>query len=170
MGEKIKSSGQTREFSTGAHRDSLVEQKGMPSILPLDVIANVLGEDEVVMHIWEFMRTQEIVHIEHAIAAAIQYGIQGNDWENQYLAMLDVSFHYEDGGKKYGYGNWTYGMPIEVFLDSGLRHYLKWVGGMTDEPHHRATIWNLANLAWTWEHVPEAKKKFAEWLQNTWHN
>ena len=164
----IKNSGEMREFETGAHRDSNTGiQKGRPDILPLDVVAKVL-DNKAIDEIWQFVRTQDTQHVINAIRII---GEAEPDWKNSTaLAMWDTSFHYEDGGKKYDFGNWTYGMPIQVFLDSGLRHYLKHLGGEKDEPHHRATLWNFMNLVWTWEHVPNAKKEFAEYVAKVWHN
>jgi hypothetical protein len=49
----------------------------------------------------------------------------------------------EDGCQKYGDRNWEKGIPICRYLDSAMRHTLKYLGGMTDEPHLVAACWNL---------------------------
>ena len=46
-------------------------------------------------------------------------------------------------------------MPCWVFLDCGVRHYLKWRRGDNDEPHDRAFLWNMLGLAWTIKNLPE---------------
>ena len=162
----IKDSGEKREFETGAHRDGGVEDKAMPIALPMDVVAEVM-DDDVLREIGQFVRDHDTAHVIRAIRLICE---KCPEWENMPLAMMDVSFHYKEGGKKYGLGNWTYGMPIEVYFESGMRHYLKWLGGMTDEPHHRAAVWNLLNLVWTWEHVPNSKEEFAKRMAEIWHN
>lgn len=165
---EVKSSGEMREFSTGAHRDSnSAIQKGRTDVLPLDVVARVL-DNEAIKELWEFVRTFDTDHVIKAIRII---GKSEPKWDNALgIAMWDASFQYEDGGNKYGFGNWTYGMPVEVLLDSAVRHYLKHLGGMTDEPHHRAVMWNLLNLVWTMEHVPNAKEDFMRFVADIWHN
>ena len=52
--------------------------------------------------------------------------------------MLEVSIHFEEGAKKYGDNNWRKGIPAYCYIDSAVRHYLKWIRGDNDEPHDRA--------------------------------
>jgi hypothetical protein len=66
-----------------------------------------------------------------------------------------VSKHFEEGCKKYGERNWQKGIPTHCYIDSAVRHYLKWLRGDTDEPHDRAFAWNLLCCIWTCEHMPE---------------
>lgn len=164
----IKDSGEMREFETGAHRDSnSAVQKGRPDILPLDVVSRVMNDD-VLKEMWAFIREQNTDHVISAIRMICE---KCPEWENNVsLAMWDTSFLYEDGGKKYGFGNWTHGMPVQVYLDSGLRHYLKWRAGITDEPHHRAAVWNFLNLVWTYEHIEGSKEEFQKYVTEVWHN
>ena len=70
-------------------------------------------------------------------------------------AMLEVSVHFEDGAKKYGERNWEKGLPVDCFLNSAIRHYLKWVDGWNDEPHDRAIVWNLLCMWWTAENITD---------------
>ena len=70
-------------------------------------------------------------------------------------AMLEVSKHFEAGCQKYGERNWEKGIPEHCYIDSAIRHYLKWRDGWTDEPHDRAVIWNLICLWWTHENITE---------------
>lgn len=69
--------------------------------------------------------------------------------------MMQVSKHYEEGANKYGPDNWKNGMPLHVYIDSGLRHLLKANSEMYDEPHIRATVWNLMGYLYTKENKPE---------------
>ena len=47
------------------------------------------------------------------------------------------------------------GIPLSRFVDSGVRHYLKWLRGDKDEPHDRAFCWNILCCIWTCIHKPE---------------
>src|SRR5690606_32983426 len=53
------------------------------------------------------------------------------------------------GSKKYGDRNWELGQPLSRFLDSALRHLVKGLLGMEDEPHFEAAEWNIAGLIQT---------------------
>jgi hypothetical protein len=68
---------------------------------------------------------------------------------------LDVAKQYEDGAKKYESRNWEKGQPLHVYIDSGVRHYLKFKVGLTDEPHLRAFVWNILGAIWTHINKPE---------------
>lgn len=58
-------------------------------------------------------------------------------------AILRLARHFEAGARKYGERNWEKGIPIKSFIDSGLRHILKYMQGMDDEDHLVAAAWNL---------------------------
>ena len=70
-------------------------------------------------------------------------------------AMLELSMHYKEGAKKYAERNWEKGIPVHCYIDSTVRHLLKWYGGWDDEPHDRAVLWNLFGLIWTLINKPE---------------
>lgn len=69
--------------------------------------------------------------------------------------LLRLAKHYERGAERYGEYNWQKGIPCHSFVDSALRHMLKYMDGWTDEDHLIAAIWNLCGLAWTEEKLPE---------------
>lgn len=69
--------------------------------------------------------------------------------------LLRLSKHYERGAERFGPYNWQKGIPCHSFVDSALRHMLKYMDGWTDEDHLIAAIWNLCGLAWTEEKLPE---------------
>ena len=54
--------------------------------------------------------------------------------------------------------NWEKGLPEYCYIDSAIRHYLKWMDGQDDEPHDRAVLWNLMCLWWTHENITTADK------------
>ena len=69
--------------------------------------------------------------------------------------LLRLAKHYERGAERFGPYNWKQGIPCHSFVDSALRHMLKYMDGWTDEDHLIAAIWNLCGLAWTEEKLPE---------------
>ena len=72
-------------------------------------------------------------------------------WE----AILRLSKHYEDGAKKYDERNWEKGIQLHCYIDSGVRHYIKYCRGDVDEPHDRAFLWNMLGALWTQKNKPE---------------
>jgi len=58
-------------------------------------------------------------------------------------AILRLAKHFENGCKKYGDRNWEKGIPINCFIDSAIRHTMKYMIGQTDEDHLVAAAWNL---------------------------
>ena len=69
--------------------------------------------------------------------------------------LLEVAKHFEDGALKYGDDNWRKGIPVRCYIDSSIRHYLKFLRGDQDEPHDRAFCWNILCCIWTCKHHPE---------------
>ena len=150
----IKDSGERREFDTGAVRD-IQEGKGRCDLLPLDVIADIYqyayGECEeakIVASIYNFTATKEVRYLMIALSEFSRYEF----WEDIYL---EVSKHFEEGAKKYGEHNWQKGIPTKCYIDSAVRHYLKWLRGDKDEPHDRAFVWNIMCCIWTCQNKPE---------------
>ena len=153
LGPVIKDSGERREFETGAVRD-IQEGKGRCDLLPLmqvaELIASMTTPDVVISDLAQYQRTKNAVYLFDAIKAfSAKCG-----WSIE-TAMLEVSKHFEQGCRKYGERNWEKGIPEHCYIDSAVRHYLKWLDGMTDEPHDRAVIWNLMCLWWTHENITE---------------
>ena len=146
---RIKDSGSTTEFETGAHRDAR-EGKGRCDLLPLEVVSRYIGEDgldPVLDSILDFQKTYDTKHLYNAIAY-----FDDVCWDNCYTMCLEVSKHYEEGANKYGADNWKNGMPNYIYIDSAIRHYLKWLRGDNDEPHDRAFVWNLMCCIWEVDH------------------
>ena len=146
----IKDSGNRREFETGAVRD-IQEGKGRCDLLPLGVVAtSVLERDAVVAYIDDFTTSGNTTNLNWALG---QFCIN-RGWDS-YTMLLEVSKHFEEGAKKYGEFNWQKGIPTHCYIDSAVRHYLKWLRGDEDEPHDKAFCWNLMCCIWTCIHKPE---------------
>jgi len=70
-------------------------------------------------------------------------------------AMFEVAKVFEEGAKKYATRNWEKGIPLSRFLDSGLRHALKYLRGDRDEPHDAMASWNFLCLIETRMRIEE---------------
>lgn len=70
-------------------------------------------------------------------------------------ALVRLSKHFENGALKYDERNWEKGIPIHSYIDSALRHLMKYLDGMTDEDHLCAATWNCMCAMWTEEKKPE---------------
>lgn len=156
----IKDSGNRREFKTGAVRD-IQDGKGRCDLLPLDVIAD--HTNNVVLYwIAEFQKSNDPQHLWNALEL-FQYGAwnMGTVSTSQRMAntLLEVSKHFEEGAKKYGEYNWQKGIPVHCYIDSAVRHYLKWLRGDEDEPHDRAFVWNILCCIWTLKHIGEGEER-----------
>lgn len=155
---ELKDSGNRRKFGTGAVRD-IQEGKGRCDLMPLDVIGRFYCTCDYISHdrptdifecLDEFKVTGHTAHLYKAIWKFIE-----DVYPDPETAFLELSKHFEDGAKKYGDNNWQKGIPVSAYMDSGPRHYLKWLRGDDDEPHDRAFMWNIVCCIWTMEHKPE---------------
>lgn len=63
--------------------------------------------------------------------------------------VMRQALQMERGAAKYSARNWEKGMPLSVFLNSGIGHILAHLQGFDDEPHIDAAIWNFSCLAET---------------------
>ncbi len=144
----IKDSGERREFSTGAVRD-IQEGKGRCDLLPLGVVA-VYMPDGLVQSLANFMSEGDVRFLEDSLNNFRGYC----QWDKATM-LLEVSKHFEEGAKKYGEYNWQKGIPTHCYIDSAVRHYLKWLRGDKDEPHDRAFCWNILCCIWTCQNKPE---------------
>lgn len=145
---ELKDSGKRREFSTGAVRD-VADGKGRCDLLPLAQVSAVICSPTL-LQINSFVSHSDDLNL----ATSILEFCKEREWD-YCTAMLEVSIHYEDGARKYAERNWEIGIPVHCFIDSAVRHYLKWRRGDGDEPHDRAVLWNLLGAWWTMENHPE---------------
>lgn len=148
---KILDSGQRREFDTGAVRD-IQEGKGRCDLLPLSVVCPLMERQEyanILYHINEYLEAG----YSESLYASLHLFAQCKGWSIPTMIM-EVSKHYEEGALKYGEYNWQKGIPLHCYIDSAVRHFLKFVDGRDDEPHDRAFVWNLLCALWTQTNKP----------------
>lgn len=154
----IKDSGERRKFDTGAVRD-ICEGKGRCDLMPLDVVSFYYAQSEYVndlshpvslvfFHLNNFKRDGDIQYLRKAIEAS-------KIFVDDQTMFLEVAKHFEEGAVKYGDNNWQKGIPVHCYIDSAVRHYLKFLRGDNDEPHDRAFVWNIMCCIWTCYHKPE---------------
>ena len=151
----IKDSGERREFDTGAVRD-IQEGKGRCDLMPLDVLAECYHREfpdaatgDVFEDLHKFTQNGDVSNLYVVLA-------RREPFDDSFSGMfLEVAIHFEEGCKKYGENNWQKGIPVRCYIDSAVRHYLKWLRGDMDEPHDRAFCWNILCAIWTCKHKPE---------------
>lgn len=143
----IKDSGNRRTFDTGAVRD-IDDQKGRPTLMPLRVVARLLceysGGDYIFYQIAAFTEDTDTAHLYCALRKFATLAYEGQ----LETMILETAKHFEEGAKKYGDHNWQKGIPVNCYLDSAIRHYLKFQRGDDDEPHDRAFVWNIMCCIW----------------------
>ena len=167
---EIKDSGNRREFSTGAVRD-MAEGKGRCDLLPLDVISDLFVELKcekyervnIILNYlnsaleiwkgellsWDSNRMDCVVDF---LYDALKEFFKQSDFADIPTMVLELSVHFEQGAIKYTEDNWKRGIPVNCYIDSAIRHYLKWLRGDTDERHDRAFVWNIVCCIWEVEH------------------
>lgn len=153
----IKDSGERTEFASGAVRD-IQKGKGRCDLMPLDLVSDMymiqFGRDchqQVIFgQLFMFTHSGDRIHLHDVLGVAAD-----KMFSDPQTMLLEVSKHFEEGAEKYGENNWQKGLPVKCYINSAVRHYLKWLRGDTDEPHDRAFCWNILCAIWTCKHKPE---------------
>lgn len=152
LGWTIKDSGDRTEFATGAVRD-MREGKGRCDLMPLEVVAEYIRRgisnpknEERYWFFEDIARFQATNNTDFLYCAMAVF--EPSAFEYTSTMLLEVAKHFEEGAKKYGENNWQKGIPTYCYIDSAVRHYLKWLDGQTDERHDRAVMWNLMCCIW----------------------
>ena len=153
---KILDSGNRRQFETGAVRD-IQEGKGRCDLLPLDVVAeyfNASSNCKEYSYVFDYINAFQTTGDTDSLIVVLGKFTEDH-WGEGKTMLLEVSKHFEEGTKKYGENNWQKGIPVRCYIDSAVRHYLKFLRGDKDEPHSRAFVWNILCAIWTCKHKPE---------------
>ena len=143
----IVDSGNRTLFESGAVRETQ-EGKGRCDLMPLQVISNVIGGFDILYYLSRFQETENTLELYKALECCSKL------FRNKADMCLELAIHFEEGCKKYGERNWEKGIPVERYIDSAVRHYLKYLRGDNDERHDRALVWNICCLIWTVDYKP----------------
>lgn len=151
---KIKDSGERTEFDSGAVRD-IQKGKGRCDLLPLDIITYLYDSPATIIfhYINDFIQTGDETHLIDLLKNREYTNILG--FNGTPSMLLELAKHYEQGAEKYSENNWKKGIPVSSYIDSAIRHYLKYLADFIDEPHNRAFVWNIVGAIWTCIHLPE---------------
>jgi len=72
-----------------------------------------------------------------------------------YETLLRLAWHFTNGAKKYGEGNWKKAIEpeqIKEYMKAANRHLEQWKNGQTDEDHASACITNIMMYEWLTHH------------------
>lgn len=167
---EILDSGNRRKFNSGAVRD-IDEGKGRCDLMPIGIIADTLDyfeanrvdlegrgmpTDATILHdIDQFIQTTDTQYLFNAIIDFTCISTLNSFSYSSFASeMLDLALHYEQGCLKYGERNWEKGIPLHCYIDSGVRHFLKYIRNDDDERHDRAFLWNMLGAIWTYKNKP----------------
>lgn len=157
----ILDSGDRTEFESGAVRD-MRKGKGRCDLMPLDVVGEYT-HDIIFHELNHFQKYSDVNCLYRCLDHFEKHWDDGEKKESEEAIhmqrrstmLLEVAKHFEDGAVKYGDNNWRKGIPVKFYIDSAIRHYLKFLRGDQDEPHDRAFCWNILCAIWTCKHHPE---------------
>ena len=169
---KLADSGDRTKFTNGAVRE--LGGKGRCDLIPPSIyrrfIEKVADPNKknaayILNDILLFMETKNVKHIAHGIQKVLfELNIDKDPWASTCIqnaeGLLELAKHFEDGAVKYEERNWERGLPIGSYIDSALRHTLKYIAGWNDEPHLKAIGWNLICLYSTINTKPEALNEY----------
>lgn len=146
----IKDSGDRTQFESGAVRD-MRTGKGRFDLVSLEVVANYyeryskkISSHTIFNNLKNFMEHKDTYWLYLALSNFKKLGAFADDE----TMFLEVAKHFEEGAAKYGPDNWKRGIPTWCYIDSAVRHYIKWLRGDTDEFHNRAFVWNVMCCIW----------------------
>ena len=118
-------------------------------MLPLLPIYNML-RDDILFCVNQFEDSGDPKYL---LEAVLQFSTEFDN--SVYTMLLEVSIHFEQGAQKYVENNWQKGIPVHCYIDSAIRHYLKYKRGDDDERHDRAFVWNILCAIWTCKEMPQ---------------
>ena len=149
----IKDSGSRTEFESGAVRD-IQKGKGRCDLLPLETVARIYWDNkDYTSLVFSYLSDFVLSGNEKLLLDVLKAFCKVSGWTMETL-LLEASIHFEEGAEKYSPDNWKKGIPARNYINSGVRHFLKYLRGDDDERHDRAFVWNIICCWWTCEKKP----------------
>lgn len=154
----IRDSGKRTQFETGSLKE-IVVGRGRYDLLPLSTLSRFTEYEEVSIVLAQIDKAlhadsidDKIDSLDSALRAMIKQ-FTGQPYIEG--VIHDLAVLYEAGAIKYAERDWEKGRPMEVFIDSTLRHFFQALNGQTDEDHKTAAMWNLLGCIDTIIRLPE---------------
>lgn len=156
--------GAIRNTKDGKGRYDLIPMEPMTSIMKAYRDKNFIAEIDAIANEDAFIVTLYNYAINRKFAYAIillslgcdMHGIRWHVYSDEigenFASMIEyLAEHFEKGAKIYGEHNCEKGIPLESFIDSGLRHMTQCINvtGDREENHWIAAIWNFWMAEWT---------------------
>jgi hypothetical protein len=170
---KIKVDGTPQTYGEGATRNSK-EGKGRYDLIPTEPMMSIMvayndtaflreieavrSADAMIMLLYNHAMRREFAYV--IILLSLSHDI--NEFGDRYYhtskigscisgMMEELAHHFEKGALIYGEHNCEKGIPIDSFIDSGMRHMAQFINvtGDREENHWIAAIWNFWMAEWT---------------------
>ena len=120
---------------------------GRCDLMPFYIISRIFNEDyelkEIFNDIDMFESTGDVTYLYHILNLFID-----KHFENPYTASLDLSIYYELYDKNND-TDWHIDITISTFINSAIKHLLKFYRGDSNERHDVAFLWNIIGAIWT---------------------
>ena len=169
---EIKQTGEPVTYGDGAIRNTK-EGKGRYDLIPMEPMTSIMNayhdknfiaeidaianEDAFIVTLYKYAFNRKFAYV--IILLSLGNDIHGcgfhifsdeiGEW---FASMIEyLAEHFEKGAKIYGEHNCEKGIPLESFIDSGLRHMTQYINvtGDREENHWIAAIWNFWMAEWT---------------------
>lgn len=137
-------------------------ENGRCDLLPLREMSPVfLGNQpvtDILCHLGDYVYDGKTSHLNKVLT--LFYGVENypdpeDGFKVSATCLLELSVHYKAALDKYPPRNWEKGLLSHSYLDSAVRHLLKWMRRDDDEEHNRAFAWNILGLIWNHNHRPD---------------
>lgn len=168
--KKLKDTGQRTIFNTGSQKE-IVVGRGRYDLIPLQVIAELQKADiyykgakteeeqvkllpDYINYINKAMISENLENKQDLLLSAANLLIRDILNITVITAVQQLAILYEQGANKYAARDWEKGRPMEVFLNSALRHTYQFLNNETDENHGIQALWNIISCIDTIRRLP----------------
>lgn len=167
----VKDTGDRTQFDTGSHKD-MGEGRGRYDLIPLHTLATLyLETDEKAVayflgNIYHSMVATSVDEKQSRLRQAYHIFVNDIAYTSMAESTKALAKLYEAGANKYSARDWEKGRPMEIFINSVLRHFFQYLNGEDDEDHATAVLWNLLSLINTLERLPSKAYTLIEFVDS----